>query len=108
MAAHLISTRPAPSLCPRCERVTLTGVAEGLRTRVDITVVPSELYVRAILLRVRLYWLDPLGLAYLDRHRIRQAGHNRYPVLPQHRCDLSWPHEAIVQVVPQTDDTPPY
>lgn len=102
------STRPSPSLCPRCGRVCLSGWAEGLRVRVDLTTVPRALYPVAILRRVPLYWLDPIGLAYIDQHRIKSAGHNRYPVLPAHRCAIVWPSDGTPVDLSQTDDTIPY
>lgn len=102
------TSRPLPSVCPRCARVCLSGWSEGTRVRVDLTVVQRAWFPVAILRRVPLFWLDPIGLAYVDQYRMKQAGCNGYPVLPRHRCDLLWPHEAIVRVIPQTGDTIPY
>jgi hypothetical protein len=102
------NTRPTPSVCPKCGRVCLAAVSEGVRVRVDITALDPPWFVAAILRRVPLFWLDPIGLAYIDQYRMQSAGTNGYPVLPQHRCDILWPHQAIVRVVPQTDDAIPY
>lgn len=101
------NSRPRPSFCPRCGRVCLAGWAEGVRIRVDLTPLSREQLPAAILCRVALFWLDPIGLAYLDRHRMRDAG-RRYPVLPRHHCGIRWPSTPASQVSPQTDDAIPY
>ena len=106
MSSSFKSSRPAPSVCPRCSRVCLSGWAEGLLTRVDLTTLSPVQYPLAILRGVRLYWLDPIGLAYVDRHRIKDAGRNGYPVLPRHHCAIVWPTARVESL--RTDDTIPY
>jgi hypothetical protein len=94
--------RPAAIIHRRCGRVILEGWSEGLRARVDLTTLQADLWPVAILRHVRLFWLHPTGLIYLDQHRLRHA--SRYPVLPWHWCALSWPQPPTEAIT--TDDQP--
>lgn len=104
MSAHFISTRPHVELHRQCGRPILVGIAEGIRVRVDPAPLPIDLQLLAVLRRVRLFWLDQVGLAEITAAR---AGHRRrHPVLPEHWCGYSWPTPVFEATA--AHDHPPY
>src|SRR5262245_32367511 len=85
MSPFLITTPAKGDLCPRCRRVTLTGIAEGLHTRVDPTPLNPAAELQALLASRRTYTLTRAGLVERDAGRI--AGNSLTgPVLPTHHC----------------------
>lgn len=100
---HLITTRVTPDIHAMCGALILTGHAEGLTARVDLTALNTAGEIAAICDRLPTYTLLRSGLVHRDPGRIadpwmRQAG----PVLAQHRCGRTVPaaHRAATAPPP--------
>lgn len=92
MSQHLITTKTAGDLCPRCQALTLTGYAEGLHARVDPTPITPRGELAVLLTGRATYTLSREGLIERDADRI--AGRSLHgPVLPAHRCGQPIPAE---------------
>lgn len=107
--AYLVTTPPVVRTCPRCQRPTLTGLAEGLRAIADPTALDRPQQIQAALLGLQLYWITRTGLVHVDQSRAR-ANH-RHPTAPEHRCTLVWPTNTNNPTTPQPTrhtDQPPY
>lgn len=84
---HMVTTQPRPGRCPRCRRIVLNGIADGMSYSVDPTPVtlPGEIHHRVAgrmtyrLLAGRFFPRDANDIA-LD------ARHGRPPVAPTHTC----------------------
>jgi hypothetical protein len=110
MTVHFVTTPVAGRTCPRCHTLILTGVAEGLGARVDLTPLNPLGELHALLAKRTTYTLTRSGL--VERHAERIAGdHLRGPILAAHRCGARVPaeHRAPAGSTPSADiDQPPY
>jgi hypothetical protein len=86
---HLITTPATIGHCPRCGALVLTGLAEGIRARVDPAPLNRAGHIAAIHARLTTYTLTRTGLVAMDANRIGSQ-RIRGPTLPQHRCGNSW------------------
>jgi hypothetical protein len=110
MSNHFITTPVAGRTCPRCHTLILTGVAEGLGARVDLTPLNPLGELHVLLAKRITYTLTRSGL--VERHAGRIAGgHLRGPVLAAHRCGAEIPAEHQAPPGPARcadTDQPPY
>lgn len=101
MTAHLITTAVAGSIHPRCGATVLTGNAEGVFARVDLTPLNQAGEIHALCDGLQTYTLTRLGLVHRDACRIagtalRDAG----PVLAEHRCHRQVPAQHRATATP--------
>lgn len=82
MSQYLITTTATLESCRRCDALLLTGYAEGLRARVNLTPTADE--PAAIRAGLWTYNLRAGQLAY--RGDFQRAHPPREPVLVEHRC----------------------
>ncbi|MFB9432782.1 hypothetical protein [Streptoalloteichus tenebrarius] len=80
------TTRPTPTPCPRCGRLHLTGLDEGVPYRVDPAPITLSAELHARLAGRRTYALIAGRLALRTPSRIRGDHRGRPPVLPAHQC----------------------
>lgn len=85
MTAHLITTPITSDTHPRCGATVLTGHAEGLHTRVDLTPLNPAGEIAALLDNLQTYTLTRGGLVHRDATRIAGTALTG-PVLAEHRC----------------------
>ena len=93
MSDHLVTTPAVAGTCPRCRCVILTGLAEGLRARVDPTALDPTAEVTALLAGRWTYTLTAGGLVHRDAGRIA-GGTLTGPVLADHTCATGADHDA--------------
>lgn len=84
---HFVTTRPRADRCPRCRRLHLVGIAEGLPYRVD----PAPLTALAeIVARVggrETWWMHGNGLAWRNVEKIKADRIRGRPIVfADHRC----------------------
>lgn len=85
MREHLITTQARAVACPRCRRVVLAGIAEGLNAIVDLTPIkPGADEMATLLANRRTYTFLAGELVYRDPPRIR--GQSRGLILAEHKC----------------------
>lgn len=90
MSEHLVNTPATPTVCPRCQRLILAAIAEGIPARVDVTALDQGAEITALLEGRWTYTFTAGELVHRDATRI--AGrHLRGPVLAEHRCPKSTP-----------------
>lgn len=94
MSQHLITTVAEIQTCRRCGGLTLTGIAEGLRARVDLTPCPDETTaIRAG------RWTYNLAAGQLvprqDWHRRQPAA---APILADHACKRPRIHQPRLEI----------
>jgi hypothetical protein len=83
--SYLQTTPVAVTGCPRCRQPILTGVAEGIRARVDPVAINHTGLIAAILAGRDVYRLTRAGLVLLDQDRIKsQSIHG--PMVTAHKC----------------------
>lgn len=91
MSAHMVSTEATPALCPRCHRLTLTAVSEGLSVRVDTTAMDADTEITT-LLTGRVTYTFTAARELVQRTPQRITGSTlRGPVLPDHSCNQPEP-----------------
>jgi hypothetical protein len=87
MSQHLITTRPVARRCPRCRRLHLTGLAEGLPYRVDPTPLTAHAELAARLAGRASYQLVASTLVYRNQwHIAHDLTRGRPPVFADHHC----------------------
>jgi hypothetical protein len=97
--------------CPRCRRLLLTGIAEGLRARVDPTPINRAGLIAAILANRPAYRLTRSGLVHLDQERIKSRTIDG-PTVTTHKCAQPIPAEyqdtTAAPTPPQQTEGIPY
>lgn len=88
-ARHLVSTRANVRLCPRCQEITICGVADGFFARVDPHPVDLTIEAVAIIMGRQPYVLHQGALIPRGGHRL--SG----PVLVEHRCHQVLPGKPL-------------
>src|SRR5688500_14484681 len=92
MTGPLATTNAKPTTHPRCGAVVLTGHAEGLHARVDLTPLNRAGEIAAICAGLQTYTLTRSGLVHRDTTRIAgTALTGAGPVLAEHRCHRTVP-----------------
>lgn len=112
MSDFLVTTPVKGALCPRCHAVILTGLAEGLHTRVDLTPLNRAGEIHALLAGRWTYTLTRSGLVHRDATRIAGTALHG-PTLPAHHCGQpTTPEHLATGSAPATTltnpDQPPY
>lgn len=115
----LATTRPLAAPCPRCHRLQLTGLEEGLPYRVEPAPLHAQAELAARLAGRRTYALIAGRLAYRNPERIRGDAHRgRPPVFADHRCEhptqpgdvdpthLDAVHRLLATVAPRPGEDP--
>lgn len=97
----MITTTVTAAICPHCRQLILTGIAEGLRARVDPVAINRAGLITAILAGRWTYRLTRAGLVHLDQERIR-ATNIHGPTVATHKCDQPIPPQHR-----DTSTTPP-
>lgn len=110
MTGPLITTAVAGSVHPRCGTPVLTGIAEGLLARVDLTPLNRAGEIRALIAGLQTYTLTRTGLVHRDACRIAGTALTG-PVLAEHACHHRIPAEhrastAAVRTAPPTEGIP--
>lgn len=103
MSRHFVTTWPRRTTCPRCRRVVLDGIEEGLPYRIDPVplTLPGELHAQ--LTGNRTYW-------QLANHIVRRTTENitaetpgtRPPVYAWHQCQPPDLIHISAQHIPDT------
>lgn len=102
---HFITTPATGSVC-RCRAVILTGIAEGIHTRVDLIALNRDGEVGALLSGLNTYTLARTGLIRRDAWRIGDTVLARAgPVLAEHRCGRETPAGHRHRTAPPPPDT---
>ncbi|PWR08596.1 hypothetical protein DKT68_15390 [Micromonospora acroterricola] len=114
MTGPLITTTVKVDTHLRCGAPVLTGHAEGLLARVDLTPLNQTGEIHALCAGLQTYTLTRLGLVHRNACRIagtalRDVG----PVLAQHRCHRRIPADHAATTAPTVaavvdPDTCPY
>lgn len=85
---HLVSRRPRCRPCPRCGRLTLWGLDEGVPFRVEPLPLTINAEIKAILAGLVTYGLCAGYVTFRDDQRIRiDTKWGRPPVVATHRCE---------------------
>ena len=98
MTGPLITSLVTAAIHPRCGATVLTGHAEGLFARVDLTPLNRAGEIHALVAGLQTYTLSRTGLVHRDAGRIAgQALADMGPVLAEHRCHRLIPadHRAV-------------
>lgn len=109
---YLITTPVKGATCSRCDQLVLTGIAEGLSARVDMTPLNATGEIAALLAGQWTYTLTRTGLIHRDATRIA-ANTIHGPILATHRCRQPRPAEHLAvtdhtPAAPVDTDQPPY
>lgn len=112
MTGPLITTSVTAAIHPRCGATVLTGHAEGLLARVDLTPLNRGGEIHALCAGLQTYTLTRTGLVHRDATRIA-GGSLDGPVLAEHRCHRLIPadHRAVTTApatAPVDPDRCPY
>lgn len=114
MIGPLITTTVKVSEHLRCGAPVLTGHAEGLLARVDLTPLNRAGEIHTLVAGLQTYTLSRTGLVHRDADRIGgDSLADLGPVLPEHRCHRSIPadHRAVTAApatAPVDPDRCPY
>jgi hypothetical protein len=95
----LISTKARVSLCPRCQGITICGVADGFNARADPYPVDRTMEAVAIVTSRQRYTLHQGTLIRREGHRL--SG----PVLVEHRCHQPLPGLPVPDIAPDPIET---
>ena len=99
---HLVTTPAVAAICHRCRGIVLTGLAEGIRTTVDLTPLNSAGEIHALLAGLWTYTLLKSGLVHRDAGRIAGTSlHGKGPVLGDHRCRYTSPPQHVDKSLPE-------
>lgn len=101
MTAHLITTEVTGGIHPRCGTPVLTGNAEGVFARVDLTPLNRAGEIAALVEQLQTYTLTRLGLVHRDACRIAGTA-LQGPVLAEHSCHRHIPAEHRQTTAPTT------
>ncbi|AGL13858.1 hypothetical protein [Actinoplanes sp. N902-109] len=82
---HLETTAPTVTLCARCRRTVIVGLAEGIPARVDPTPIAPAAEAALAAAGRQTYTLRRTGLIQRDASR-RADRSLASPVLAQHQC----------------------
>lgn len=106
MTGHLITTPITVGIHPRCSTPVLTGVAEGIFARVDLTPLNRNGEIHALCVGLQTYTLIRDGLIHRDASRIGDADLRRAgPVLAEHRCHRLVPADQRHNTAPPATTT---
>jgi hypothetical protein len=87
MNQHLVTSRPVTRRCPRCRRLQLVGLDEGLPYRVDPVPLTLHAELNARLAGRHSFQIIAGTLAHRNQHRINHdITRGRPPVFVEHHC----------------------
>lgn len=103
MTGPLITSAITGGIHPRCGAPVLTGHAEGLLARVDLTPLNRAGEIHALCAGLQTYTLTRTGLVHRDACRIAGGSlTGAGPVLAEHACHRHIPadHRAVTAAAP--------
>ncbi|MFD6770620.1 hypothetical protein ACFWC6_30855 [Micromonospora chalcea] len=101
MTGPLVTTAVKVAAHPRCGATVLTGHAEGLFARVDLTPLNRDGEIHALCAGLQTYTLTRTGLVHRDAGRIADTSLCKAgPVLAEHRCHRLIPADQQAPTVP--------